>query len=630
MTWPEEGVLPRFAKPAPLLQTAVLEGLSPDEQLTLVGLQGVVNRTEPRIYLLKRSSRHPDRWAETQELGLAEVPESWLALVERFREEVSGVVRYDPETSPHYRNVAGTVAGMKGALPVTDEVFAKLKEAGVDLPVVADLSAEKASSPVEIYLWMHGTYWADCEKRVILSAKPFNHRGPGDFHHTRDLAAATGAAVVWLDCRIPEEREVMRLFFQDMKAGESVALGWYASERSGITTASESGISTLPSDYYQNSTVHSGVANEIAIPAVPKLPELANKVYISLYISDGDNIQYCQNAMRGLWDRSAEDRGKMPLNWTIAPGLVDIGPGLLNYYYRTATSGDCFVTGPSGMGYLMPTNTLEEPGAPVGVYLKDSARMDGYASLTETYLRRSGLRVVTIWDNASAMQRASYEKNSPSLYGATVQNFKDDPTVASSVEGGRVPFERLVLPYAGSFEHLTRELRNSLRQWEGDSPLFLSAQVEVWKELRPHRLLAVKQMLETLYPGQIEFVRADHYFQLRNASQGLPFNLSLLPSTRSEPEAARATLDGTPTSAWTGDSLVISLAESRQFSRALLTSEAVTLSCEVSSDGKEWQSVFEGPTTGFCEISCPPVAARFIRFQASAPIEWREVEVYGH
>jgi hypothetical protein len=177
--------------------------------------------------------------------------------------------------------------------------------------------------------------------------------------------------VVWLDCRIPAEKELLRKFFGDMKAGNAVVLGWYSTERSGVTTASEFGIGTLPADHFTSPSVYAGSDHRIRIPEVPKRPALENKAYVAIFISDGDNLQYAQRAMRRLWDRSAASRGKVALNWTIAPGLVDIGPGILNYYYTTATPHDCFVAGPSGMGYMMPFNTLDEPGAPVGACLTD-------------------------------------------------------------------------------------------------------------------------------------------------------------------------------------------------------------------------------------------------------------------
>jgi hypothetical protein len=50
----------------------------------------------------------------------------------------------------------------------------------------------------------------------------------------------------------------MRKFFDGMSAGNAVVLVWYTSVRSGITTASEFGIGTLPADHYVSGTVFAG------------------------------------------------------------------------------------------------------------------------------------------------------------------------------------------------------------------------------------------------------------------------------------------------------------------------------------------------------------------------------------
>ena len=157
--------------------------------------------------------------------------------------------------------------------------------------------------------------------------------------------------------------------------------------------------------------------------------------------------------------------------------------------------------------------------------------MDCYARLTETYLQRSGLRVMTIWDDASPMQRKSYEKHCRHLYGATVQNFKDVPSVRGSVENNRLPFDKLVIPYAGSKEHLGGSLVRQIERWDGRAPLFLSYQANIWGELKPDKLLELHDELNQRFPDKVKFVRADHYFNLRNEADGLPYNLCLSPKT---------------------------------------------------------------------------------------------------
>jgi len=658
ISWPAGQALPIFATPAATLDAIEVQTLSVDEQHTFVVLQGLVNQTQPRVLLLDaRTDEGRDTWVQTATVGIESTQpytrENKYDLLAKYAGDVEGLVLYDPRRSPHYRNLAGTVAGLKRLLPVTAEVHEQLQRHGIELDVVVDLTDLPHTTPIAIYEYLYETYWPECEKRLLISARP-DDRG-GDHHHTRDIAAACGAAIVWLDNRIPAEREVMRKFLGDMQAGNAIILGWYSSERSGITTASEFGIGTLPADHYISGSVFSGSDHQIRIPTVPKKPPLANKVYVAIFISDGDNIQYTQRAMRRIWDGASAVRGQVPLNWTIAPGLVDIGPGILNYYYTTATPLDCFVTGPSGMGYLMPVNTLREPGASVGAHLTDRARMDGYARLTETYLQRSGLRVVTIWDNVTADQRASYEQHGRNLYGATVQNFRDVPSVAGSVENQRVRFDKLVIPYTGTYEHISRSFKEELGRWDRQSPLFLAYQVDVWGEMKPDKIVEFVRDMNEQYGEQVQFVRADHYFNLYNEAHQLPFNLALSPTaavTSSDGQGnPQLAFDGSPSTYWEAANkesavLQFDLGERYQLSRYVIrhagdaglppAHNSRDFTVEVSLDGETWAVAdrFRGNLHNVTDVEIEPVSARYVKLTIDHPGEGdtarlADVELYG-
>lgn len=657
IVWPEGQALPAFAEPADVLDAIDVGDLTTDEQLTFSALQGIVNRSRPRILLVdSRAGEGRDTWAETLGLRTGRTfgrTDKWR-MVEKYAAEVAGLVLYDPGQSPHYRNLAGTVAGLRNVLPVTGDVLDRMRRNGVDLPVAADLTGLTLATPAEVYGYLYDTWWSGCTRRLLLSAKPHDDGGRGDYHHTRDMAAACGAAIVWLDNRIPEERQVMRRFLADMTPGAAVVLGWYSTERSGITTASEFGIGTLPADHYVSATVFSGARREVRIPPVPRMPRLGNRAYVAAFISDGDNIQYMQHAMRRLWDGSTGVRGTVALNWTVAPGLVDIGPGILNYYYSTATSSDCFVSGPSGMGYMMPVNTLEEPGAPVGPSPMPGPAMEAYSRLTESYLQRAGIRVVTIWDDATPEQRAAYARHCRSLWGATVQNFHDVPEVASSVVDGRVRFEKLSIPYAGTQEHAARVLTRAMRRWDGTAPLFLAFQAAVWNDLKPDRIAALRDQLAAGFPGRVEFVRADHWFSLYNQAHGLPFNLALLPGAglTEEPSGApaAAAADGSRTTLWkpsAGGTAVLRFDAGASFSihrcvirfaddgepPAGLSRQSVRI--EAGDDGQEWRTAVTISDNGgtFTDVEFAPVRARYLRFILDSPaaggISVADIEIYG-
>ena len=628
LVWPQGRPIPSFPEPADKLDALIVQDLRPDEQITFSALQGRVNRVKPRFILLDdRAGEGRETWLKTSTTGIGDYeihdPEDRYDIVAKYGPETRGVVIYDISRSEHYRNLACTVAALENALPVTRDVLGSMLSRGWDPEIVADLSELPFTSATDIYQHLRETYWERCTKRLIVSARPYT-RG-GDLHHTRDMAAACGAAVIWLDPREKSERKMLADFFRDMPAGDAVALGWYSTERSGITTASEFGIGTIPADFFNGSTVFAGGQKRIEIPAVPQMPELENKIYIAMFISDGDNIQYVQHAMRSLWEQSTGVRGKVALNWTIAPGLVDIAPGMLNYYYQEATPNDCFVSGPSGMGYTIPFNTLEEDGAPIGPTMTDPARINGYTRLTGDYTRRAGLRAVTIWDHATPEQRAGYERNCPYLYGLTVQNFKDVPSVAESVENDRLRFEKLRIPYAGSYDHIHGDMERAIRRWDGKQPLFLAYQMDVWHEMKPKRIVELHENLQREFPDKIEFVRADHYFNLRSKADSLPYNLCLDPDTKVRAESGdpAAAIDGSPATEWKAGKdgwLGFDFGAARTLQRCVVfhpgsPGRPGAIAVQTSGDGKKWKTaeVLRDTSADVSDIQIRPVRARYLK-----------------
>lgn len=61
----------------------------------------------------------------------------------------------------------------------------------------------------------------------------------------------------------------MEKFLTDLSPGKSIILGWHPTERSGITT--------IPSDFFQNATLYSGGDHQINLPKAPACPPLENK-----------------------------------------------------------------------------------------------------------------------------------------------------------------------------------------------------------------------------------------------------------------------------------------------------------------------------------------------------------------
>ena len=124
------------------------------------------------------------------------------------------MILYDPEKSVHYLNLASTVAGLEDAIPVTSQLYELLKQQNIQLPVLADLRKLPYTKATEIYEYMYDQYWKKCTHRLLISLPP--QRG-----FVRDLAVASGAAIVWLDARDWKENTVLRKFMKTMQPGES-------------------------------------------------------------------------------------------------------------------------------------------------------------------------------------------------------------------------------------------------------------------------------------------------------------------------------------------------------------------------------------------------------------------------
>lgn len=646
--WPAGQVLPHFATPAPQLDGLDMKQgkLSPEEKTMLLAIQGIVNKKQPRIFLFEHYSEGKHKWPRLLNLSIQELePTQYLQLADKYKNELKGVILYSTEKSAHYLNLASTVAGLEDAIPVTPQLYELLQQRDIQLPVIADLTKLPFTKATEIYEYLYDHYWHRCTHRLLVSLPP--QRG-----FVRDLAIASGAAIVWLDARKWNENTVLRKFMKAMKPGESIITGWYAEERSGIGLATEYGLSTIPSDFYENATVYAGMQQQIQYPEVPKMPVLENKIYLALYMSDGDNVQYCQHAMSELWDKKG--RGIIPINWTISPGLVDFGPAMLNHYYTTATSNDFFASGPSGMGYSLIYDAHN--------YLWNAtsgADFTPYAKLTQQYLEKSGLRVITIWDEVNQEQMGAFARNCRYLYGLTQQDWERRPyKVPTYIQDHKLAFIPNLPCYANGIDVIYSFWKDTIAGFDGSKPVFLSAQGESWK-MGPDNIVALKKRLEELSPGNIVICRGDHFFNLFNEANSLPFNLTLLPKMKvtSSPATTKnvgIAADGTPSEGhiWTSkkdgnrawiqfdfkEEYLMNRYVVRHAGNAGLPESLNTrsFSVEVSNDGKEWTRVDtqNSNTSSVTDVDIIPVKGRYVRLLvhdagADGVARVGDVEIYG-
>ncbi|MEM1853221.1 MAG: GxGYxYP family putative glycoside hydrolase [Thermofilaceae archaeon] len=360
--------------------------------LTLVTLQGVVNREGARLYVIFKDS---DAWwlaRAAKILGLKVEFAGMDDAVRRFASQVEGYVIYDP-AQPDTINVGTTLCGIYNGVLVHPTWVGWLERLGVEKRLF-DLRG-KFTDRVSAYQWAFEELWdrVDRTKLAVACPETRTHTRYGRTFTSnlqvacRDYAVALRLLTVYLDPFNPAERAVLERILSAMP-NNSMVLGWHGEDEwAYVDLATRYGKYVVvmmhhfgPLDF-ANPTVwmHLKPPEDPKFPLPPVRPEVLGRdgVYVTFYVTDGDNLQWDYN-MVNLWQR----RLGVPVAWTVSPFLLDVAPFMVYYYARTMSEHDTFVCGPSGAGYIYPTSNKPYLGQ--------------YLPHTSYHLEKSGLRVVEV------------------------------------------------------------------------------------------------------------------------------------------------------------------------------------------------------------------------------------------
>jgi hypothetical protein len=456
-------------------------------------LQGVVNATRPRIYLLQAGDGEATAWLDELDVPYHALSDPLDALT-RYRSEVRGAIVYDPSI-PATVNVATTLAGLMRGVAASADLAAR-----TGLPLLADLRGRFAND-LAAYTWAVDTLWPRASHRMLVGL------GPGVSGYLRDYAVANGAMVVNLDPADDGERALLTRLLADLPTA-SPFLGVWPSGAGGeddlVELAAQNGVYVLAADWCTNLTVFAGADAPISThqPA-PPVPSLENKVYVTLTMTDGDNLQYAQHRMRQAWDDPA--RGSAPLNWTIQPLLVDAAPLFLSHYQASASVNDYLIAGPSGAGYTYPSDW---PVDALGEFTELTARYTARAALPAQAILNRRNQVDIALDPATATR---YTRDVRPL--GLMMSWTDH--TATTVLSGDTPLSVSML--VSGVAEATTAITRAAGKWNGTGPLFVSIGLYAWS-MGPADAAAITRSLGTDY----RVVRGDHYFALARQAYGLP------------------------------------------------------------------------------------------------------------
>ncbi len=351
-------LFPQSAPPAKELVVCDLRKERPDMRLLVYSLQGLVNRRQPRLYCLSVDT--DPMWLEHMQqrgwiAGTETVPQA-RQLVDRFRDSFKGVVITDPAL-PASKNVATMLASVKDGLVASPRLAQELS-----LPVLDDLRGRWHTSAAA-YAWAFDNLWGSLNHHVIACLWP-QHLA------LRDYLVENKVFIFWMSGALDgarkyaspnDEVHLMEQLLAKMPvnipvlgypwAGKDVGMG----EGPGVSLFAEFGKYLVGSIDCANLSVHSGLPvpapRQKPAPPAPKLQ--ADKVYVAIVISDGDNLPVLTSGnFPQLWQDKV--RGQFPIGWTMSPSARILIPDVVDYYFSGATPNDEWLGAVSGVGYTYP------------------------------------------------------------------------------------------------------------------------------------------------------------------------------------------------------------------------------------------------------------------------------------
>ena len=512
LDWSADRLIPGF-QPVTHLDICTVTGASNETNVTLATLVGLVNRPQPKIYIIMGDDEAfwlKEVFGDIPQDAIPAAGDNALStLLDTYQSSVKGVVIYDPGLKDSI-NIAIMIAAQQDGIAVSPAQASALQN-NYHFSTLSDLRTHNWKSRLQAYHWAFQNLRNGCSSRLVAGL------GIGTMNLLSFLVA-TRTFIYNLDSRdylpspvslmtdgLLSERELMHQIIASFPAG-ATHLGWFADESSGVNLTSQSAMTVLATDLFTNLEVWTAIQPTTALTAStsPREDEpisATNTVYVSFTISDGDNLQYCQHRMKNIWRDSA--RGTLPIGWTLSPSLLHAAPRLAEYYLKSATSNDEFIAGPSGAGYIFPSHW---PAEHIDAFLQITGKqmqamnMTTLEILDTDYWQSSGLPFISnirqtgmIFSDEEREQRFAQGLRPFGLHG--MLSGAGLKKVESKLIDGVEFYQNLGL--ADSVNGTVRMIKN-VAESRPERPLFLNVYMLAWK-IGPSDLKAIAEQLGSGY-----------------------------------------------------------------------------------------------------------------------------------
>jgi len=357
-----------------------LEKASRDEANAVMAIQGIVNRSGPKIFVLQGAKNKWGLFSGPESSSASWLPAKFLSscpstdnvfeeyyirikgftkrdvkslkeLYLEFESYVKGAVLYDLDKVDQ-RVIAFSFASAEDYIPVTAKLLA-------DYPVLASCPVKEIlpgrfKNPVESQKWAYDKLASKCTHRSISSYWPIETWLSIDhgiskknfFYQLNYKPSENGA-----------EYQLLQKILSGLAPGAAIC-GWGNGEDAILAALARHG-TYLQCDPVPNLSFHRAVK-----PFSPSMPykksrfdpasvQLEDKYYVAFLVNEGDTLK-CMGSFYNGGQWFWPERGNVPINWGNNPAIVEEYPALMEAIYSSVSEKDLFFSAITGYGYYNP------------------------------------------------------------------------------------------------------------------------------------------------------------------------------------------------------------------------------------------------------------------------------------
>lgn len=339
-------------------------------------LQGLINRSSAEVYILS-SAAHLEQLKNSGKpfevlTPLAGNNPGLRTLFQKYKGHVKKMFVYDPNKDWSWY-LAQMAAEQQDGLPVTESLEHDLAGEFGWQGGIENFQA-RWTNRIEAYDWALANLMPNCSTQVVFTLSMEKR--------LCDYVVASKGFDFRLDRWNPAEGAEIKKIFSAQGFGLGTSLMGYAGDEIN-EVANPFGIGYVVSDFYGNGSFWSSFPNKTYTQAPGKaiMPQ-SGKIYASILWSDGDNIQFDQNALYNFWHDPV--RGTIPVATSLSPTLQELNSPLLDWYYSHLTDHDELIAGPTGVQFI---------------YIRDynAALFPAWCKLSRAWCADAGFHASRIW-----------------------------------------------------------------------------------------------------------------------------------------------------------------------------------------------------------------------------------------